>query len=354
MGQWGPGREHRSKEVSPSRLRPRAAGTVWKLGVEGRELGCQLPRDPDRPAASQLPPRGAPVGRPWAVSLPALCHPPRLQVTASRSVLALEAGSATWTRRKASCRSSSSRALPSSRAPSRRSCCCRSGRLSMPRSTPSDGRSHTNTGVRSRTTRVRDSDAGHRPHSFSQSETRVSSAGVVDFFRAYEVSPAFEPLMDLPSTFPVLAAALRAGRGGPAGEPRLRTPVTQLLPGHTRSTNTWHRDGGHIRLTYILDDMPHDGGGTAMVAGTHLDRVNSLQERLPLPSWFRSNPLGAPSDAPPEWRVVTPLAGMPAGSCLINWTDIVHRRTDNQSAAARRTFWQVFNREANDLGDRLW
>ena len=201
---------------------------------------------------------------------------------------------------------------------------------------------------------MRDSDAGHRPHSFSQSETRVSSAGVVDFFRAYEVSPAFEPLMDLPSTFPVLAAALRAGRGGPAGEPRLRTPVTQLLPGHTRSTNTWHRDGGHIRLTYILDDMPHDGGGTAMVAGTHLDRVNSLQERLPLPSWFRSNPLGAPSDAPPEWRVVTPLAGMPAGSCMINWTDIVHRRTDNQSAAARRTFWQVFNREANDLGDRLW
>jgi hypothetical protein len=178
--------------------------------------------------------------------------------------------------------------------------------------------------------------------------------GVVDFFRAYEVSQAFEALMDLPSAFPILAAALRGGRGGPAGEPRLRTPVTQLLPGHTPSTNAWHRDGGHIRLTYILDDMPPNGGGTAMVAGTHLDRVNSLEERLPLPSWFQSNPLGAPDDAPPEWQVVTPLACMPAGSCLINWTDIVHRRTDNQSAACRRTFWQVFNREGNDLGDRLW
>eukprot|EP01043_Picozoa_sp_COSAG02_P084824 COSAG02_NODE_22588_length_747_cov_1.049383_1_plen_202_part_10 len=139
--------------------------------------------------------------------------------------------------------------------------------------------------------------------------------GVVDFFRAYEISPAFEPLMDLPSTFSVLAAALR-------------TPVAQLLPGKTPSTNAWHRDGGHIRLTYILDDMPLDGGGTALVAGTHLDRVNSLEERLPVPSWFQLNPLGSPSDAPSEWQVVTPLAGMPAGSCLINWTDIVHRRTD--------------------------
>ena len=70
--------------------------------------------------------------------------------------------------------------------------------------------------------------------------------------------------MDLPSTFPVLAAALRGGRGGLPGEPRLRTPVTQLLPGFTPSTNAWHRDGGHIRLTYILDDMPPDGGGNSV------------------------------------------------------------------------------------------
>lgn len=178
--------------------------------------------------------------------------------------------------------------------------------------------------------------------------------GVVDFFRAYEIAPAFEYLMDLPTTFPILAAALRTGRGGLEGEPRLRTPVTQLLPGHTPSTNAWHRDGGHIRLTYILDNMPPDGGSTALVAGTHLDRLHSRQDRLPLPSWFQSNPLGAPDDAPPEWRVVAPLAGMPAGSCLINWTDIVHRRTDNQSTTTRRTFWQVFHREGGDLGDRLW
>jgi hypothetical protein len=190
------------------------------------------------------------------------------------------------------------------------------------------------------------------PEHWSQ---ETNDEGAVDFFRAYEISPAFEPLMDLPSVFPILAAALRQGRGGLVGEPRIRTPVTQLLPGHTQSTNKWHRDGGHIRLTYILDGLEHGGGGTALVAGTHLDRLHSKQDRLPLPEWFQQNPLGAPEDAPPEeWQVVTPLAGLPAGSCLINWTDIVHRRTDNSTASPRRTFWQVFGNEGHDLGDRLW
>ena len=96
----------------------------------------------------------------------------------------------------------------------------------------------------------------------------TNDPGVVDFFRAYELDPAFEPLMDLPTAFPILAAALRGGRGGMAGEPRIRTPVTQLLPGATPSTNAWHRDGGHIRITYILDDLEPGGGGTACLPGS--------------------------------------------------------------------------------------
>ena len=86
--------------------------------------------------------------------------------------------------------------------------------------------------------------------------------GAVDFFRAYELDPSFECLMDHPSVYPILATALRSGRGGQPGEPRIRDPVVQYMPGHTQGAQ-WHRDGFNIRLTYILDDLEEDGGGTA-------------------------------------------------------------------------------------------
>ena len=128
--------------------------------------------------------------------------------------------------------------------------------------------------------------------------------------------------MDHPSIYPILAAALRDGRGGLPGEPRIRDPVTQYMPGRTQGAH-WHRDGPNIRLTYILDDLEEDGGGTACVATSHLDTLEQKAEYLPLPPWFKVNRLGAPEDSPvddPARRVVTPLAGMPAGSCMINWT----------------------------------
>ena len=73
--------------------------------------------------------------------------------------------------------------------------------------------------------------------------------------------------------------------------------MTQFLPGNTPSTNSWHRDGGHIRLTYILDDLEGDGGGTAVVAGSHTDRLLNKEANLPLPQWFQDNPLSSPQDA---------------------------------------------------------
>ena len=195
-----------------------------------------------------------------------------------------------------------------------------------------------------------------RAPEFWSNET--NDAGVVDFFRAYELDPSFEPLMDLGAVFPILDAALRQGRDGRSGVPRLRTPVTQFLPGNTPSTNSWHRDGGHIRLTYILDDLEGDGGGTAVVAGSHTDRLLNKEANLPLPQWFQDNPLASPQDAREQTphRILVPLEGMPAGSCMINWTDIVHRRTDNRSSSSRRTFWQVYNTgswQHGSLGDRL-
>ena len=88
-----------------------------------------------------------------------------------------------------------------------------------------------------------------------------------------------------------------------------------------------------------------------MLRTAHLDVLHSGKRELP--EWFKQNPLGAPEDAPPEYRCATPLAGMPAGSAMINWTDIVHRRTDNTTPHPRRTFWQVFRRQGEGIGDRL-
>ena len=192
-----------------------------------------------------------------------------------------------------------------------------------------------------------------KPPEYWSVEAR-SIQGAIDFFRAYEIDRAFECLMDHPSVFPILAAALRHGRGGPPGEPRLRDPVAQFMPGHTQGAG-WHRDGGNIRLTYTLDDLDAGGGGTACVAGSHLDRLYGRTDMLPLPAWFKANRLGAVEDAPvdPARPIVIPLAGAPAGSCMINWTAIIHRRTDNRSDSPRRTFWQVFCRDGFNLGDRL-
>ena len=86
--------------------------------------------------------------------------------------------------------------------------------------------------------------------------------GVVDFFRAFEHHAVFEELLDLPTVFPILAAALRGGRGREAGEPRCGGPVCQYLPAGVGSKMHWHRDGDLIRLTYLLADLPPDGGGT--------------------------------------------------------------------------------------------
>ena len=96
-----------------------------------------------------------------------------------------------------------------------------------------------------------------------------SNAGVVDYFRAYELDPAFEELMDNPRVLPLLKAAMADGRGRPASEggPRLLSgPVTQHLPGGTPGGQMWHRDGDYLRCTYVLSDVGPDGGGVSSTA----------------------------------------------------------------------------------------
>lgn len=165
--------------------------------------------------------------------------------------------------------------------------------------------------------------------------------GIVEFHKAYEIDPACKGLMDLPSVFGIAQEAYRR-RGG---EIRLLSgPVCQHVPARIGSSMNWHADGplkalpaqwhtdgssspelgdgtaadeadaayggrfgGYLRLSYIISDLLPDGGGTALVPGSHHWRGAGP------PSW--TNTEAGPVDIPGAVK----LQGS-AGSCMINWT----------------------------------
>ena len=175
------------------------------------------------------------------------------------------------------------------------------------------------------------------------------NTAVVDYFRAYELHPAFEELMDLPTVFPIVDAAVRQGRGrrGHAlGARLLSGPVTQHLPAGTPTGQSWHRDGDFIRCTYVLNDLGPGEGGTVFLPGSHhLDTdygqvLNAHYEHEASYTAPREGRLSPPYDRsehqphaiPGSWQLVAP-----AGSCLINWTQVWHTRTANTSNTHRDT-----------------
>jgi hypothetical protein len=159
--------------------------------------------------------------------------------------------------------------------------------------------------------------------------------GVVDFFRAFELNPCFEELMDLPTVFPVLASALRGGRGRDPGEPRCGGPVAQYLPAGVGSKMSWHRDGDLIRCTYLLQDCPPDGGGTAYIPGSHTSASDHLQKELNY------------ADGRPRWPKATKVMSGKAGDCFINWTMLWHTRSPSSTTAPdRKVFWLVYRRDS--------
>lgn len=156
------------------------------------------------------------------------------------------------------------------------------------------------------------------------------ATGIVDLNRLYELDPVFEHLMDLPTVFPILAAAMEGDvtlLGGSIGH---------YLPPHTPSDMRWHIDGDYLRCTYILDDLSADGGGTGLIPGTH-------HAEGPAPEWL-NDPDGGAREIPGMTR----LAG-PAGTCMVNYTLIWHTRTPNLSDRPRRLIWQVYKRAHEPL-----
>lgn len=231
--------------------------------------------------------------------------------------------------------------------------------------------------------------------------------GIVEFYRAYEIDPVCKGLMDLPAVFRIAEEAYRR-RGGDIR--LLSGPVCQHVPAQIGSSMNWHSDGplkalpaqwhaesggsegrrgaggeavthadaafggrlgGYLRLTYIISDLPPDGGGTALVPGSH--------------HWPGAGPPGWVNTAtgPVEIPGSVKLHGQ-AGSCMINWTrcwyaypskdSLIacfgqaltrvnwmlrtarrHTRTPNLSSVARRIFWQVrISNEQGLVDSYLW
>jgi hypothetical protein len=103
----------------------------------------------------------------------------------------------------------------------------------------------------------------------------------------------------------------------------------------------WHRDGEYVRLTFAIDDITPESGGTQCMPGTH--RAEELcGPSTPLPGWAND---GAEARAL-DGRVQLVC---PAGSCAVNYTTLWHRRPENLTASRRRVVFSVFKRETERL-----
>ena len=121
---------------------------------------------------------------------------------------------------------------------------------------------------------------------------------------------------------------------------------------------SWHPDGEYVRLTYLLDDMLPEGGGTAFFGGSHRaaaregDRLvdNANAEGgvgSGVPEWLNVQPGRVPVETPGVWR-----AAGAAGSVIVNYTMTWHTRTPNYSEQPRRIIWIVYKRASEPQPSR--
>ncbi|MCY3912602.1 MAG: phytanoyl-CoA dioxygenase family protein [Chloroflexi bacterium] len=153
--------------------------------------------------------------------------------------------------------------------------------------------------------------------------TSVNGVGSIDLHRFFELDPLFEDFMDLPTVLPIVQAArnhdvvlLSSGMGN------YRAP-------NSPAATLWHRDGGpYMRLTICLDDVTEEVGPTAVVPGSHRDPNRP-------PAWANHD------NQPRALPGMVPLTA-PAGTCLINDTNIWHTAMPNRSSRPRRLVWVVY------------
>ena len=147
--------------------------------------------------------------------------------------------------------------------------------------------------------------------------------------RILESEPTFETLMDLPTVFPlaraIIGADIELASGG---------ELDHKFP-HTPAYIGWHNDflwmtdvpyprqNFWVRCTYFLSDVTPTSGPFTLLPGTH-------KAGGPCPSDLK-DAAGQPLVLPEQVGIVGP-----AGSCLINNTEIWHTNTPNTGDLPRR------------------
>jgi ectoine hydroxylase len=150
----------------------------------------------------------------------------------------------------------------------------------------------------------------------------------VEVKRILERNSVFEALMDLPAVFSVARALIGADiELASSGE------LDHKLP-HTRAYIGWHNDflwmvnvpyprqNFWVRCTYFLSDVTDEMGPFTLLPGTHRASHACPQEY---------NEAGQPQSIDSRIGITGP-----AGSCLINNTEIWHTNTPNRSDRPRR------------------
>ena len=151
----------------------------------------------------------------------------------------------------------------------------------------------------------------------------------VQIKRCLEQDPVFEPLMNWPTTFPIVHNVL--GHDVTllsSGEGDYRAP-------HTKAFISWHNDFAFlenlpyprqvflVRCTYFIDDVTPDMGPFTLLPGSHK---------------FDHGPPDDMTDADGAAILPAEAVGVTgkAGDCLLNITEIWHTHTPNRSDRARK------------------
>jgi hypothetical protein len=153
--------------------------------------------------------------------------------------------------------------------------------------------------------------------------------------RCLEQDPVFEPLMNLPTTFPIAHAIFGNDITlATAGEGDYRAPNTPAYIGW-HNDFAWMQDVPYprqnfwLRCTYFIDDVTDDMGPFTLLPGSHKADHGPTRDL--------TGEDGQPI-VPPEAVRVTGKAG----DCLINNTEIWHTNTPNRSDRPRKMLMVLY------------
>lgn len=193
----------------------------------------------------------------------------------------------------------------------------------------------------------------------------IAPDGVIEAAQPYEHHTALLELLELPKPMAVVEAllgqriaTLRHVHGSrvthrAAGTAHLfYSTNAHVLPPGVDCDLRWHADGDLLRYTWLIEDLPPDGGGTLFLPGTHRAQLppDKPTPGAQVPGWVNNKSRHEDSR---EWRPrelpnAVPISGT-AGDCFINFTSCWHSRGINSAETPRCLIWQVIGSDGNEL-----